>query len=228
MKQGSIARRARVAAVALLLCGALWAQSDSGQPSLGDLARKTRAEKSSKQHVSAKRVLNDENAPTANWEKRTTSYWATIPASTLTVLIPIDHRPADHGVEVPIGNSSVYIAFGETVWSESFDEAAGEYLDMLLTRSRFSGSKLKLDGVEDTSVGGQQGALVHFNFSFRGIPHQGLALFVSAPLQVMSLGCMYRNIDWEKASPICEQMMNSAQVEIPTDYKAFKKPYGRY
>jgi len=204
----------------------LWAQSEPEQGGLGDVAKKARAEKNSKDHVTARKVLNDENAPSSSWEKRTTSYWATIPPAKLTVLVPIEHRPADHGIEVPVGDSGVYIPFGETIWSESFNEAATEYLGMLLTRSRFRGASLKLDGVEDTNVGGQRALLVHFNFGFRGVPHQGVALFVSAPRQVLSLGCMYRNVDWEKASTICEQVVNSAEVEIPTDFKPFNKPYG--
>ncbi len=202
-----------------------WAQADAPQVSLGDLVKKTRAEKASKEHSVARRVLNDENAPSANWVKHTTSYWATIPAAELTVLVPIVNRPADHGIEVPLEHSGVYIPFGETIWSTSFDEAAQEYLGMLLTRSRFRGAALKLDGVEDTSVGGQRALLVHFNFAFHGIPHEGMALFVSVPEQILSLGCMYRNVDWEKASPICEQVINSADVKIPTEYKPFKKPY---
>lgn len=207
------------------LCGGVWAQSESANTSLGDLAKKTRAEKNANGHVVARRVLNDENAPSANVLKHTTSYWATIPPAKLTVSIPNSSRPAEHGVDVPLEQSGVYIPFGETIWSEDFDQAAQEYLDMLLTRSRFRGAALKLGEVEDTTVGGQRALLVHFNFAFRGIPHDGLALFVSAPLQIMSLGCMYRNVDWEKATPICEQVMNSAEVEIPADYKPFKKPF---
>lgn len=210
--------------VAGLLLGTGWAQTEP-QVSLGDLAKKTRAEKAAKEHVVARKVLNEENAPTANWEKHTTSYWGTIPPANLTVLVPVSSRGADHGLEVPLEHSGVYMPFGETIWSTSFNVAAQEYLGMLLTRSRFSGAALKLDGVEDTSVGGQRAVLVHFNFGFRGIPHEGMALFVSAPEQVLSLGCMYRNVDWEKAAPICEQMINSAEVEIPAEYRPFKKPH---
>jgi len=202
-----------------------WTQTDPPQVSLADLAKKTRAEKASKEHSTARRVMNDDNAPSANWIKRTTSYWATIPAAQLTVLIPIASRPADFGVEVPLEHSGVYIPFGETIWNSSFDGAAQEYLGMLLTRSRFRGAAMKLAAVEDTSVGSQRALLVHFNFVFHGIPHDGMALFVSAPQQVLSLGCMYRNADWEKASPICEQVINSAEVVIPREYKEFKKPF---
>jgi len=224
---GRLAARILLVGTLSVVCNSkmLLAQSEPAQNSLGDVGRTTRAEKNSKNHVVASRVMNEENAPRANWEKHTTSYWATIPPARLTVSVPMSSRPADHGIEVPLAQSGIYIPFGETIWSESFDEAAQEYLGMLLTRSRFSGAALKLDGVEDTTIGGQQAALVHFSFEFHGIPHEGLALFVSAPLQVMSLGCIYRNVDWEKASAVCEQMMNSAEVEIPTDYKAFKKPF---
>ncbi len=96
---------------------------------------------------------------------------------------------------------------------------------MLLTRSQYRGAKLVIDGVEDTSVGGQDAILIHFNFDFRRIPHHGVALFVSAPLQVMSMGCIYRRQDWQEAATICEDVINSAEVQIPTEYKPFKKPF---
>jgi hypothetical protein len=224
------AYKSHVLAIAALFVAGLWvstawAQTDAPPVPLGDLAKKTRTEKTSKNHITARRVLNDENAPSANLVEYKKSYWATIPAAELTVKIPTAHRAADFGVEVPLEHSGVYIAFGETIWDTSFDGAAQEYLSMLLTRSRFRGAALKLAEVEDTSVGSQRALLVHFNFGFHGIPHEGIALFISAPEQVVSLGCMYRNADWEKASPICEQVMNSAEVSIPADYKPFKKPF---
>lgn len=201
-----------------------WTQSNSQESSLGDLARKERAAKASKNHVFASRVLNGETAPHDS-EKQTKSYWATIPPSKLTINIPVPNRAVDLGIEVPIGKSSAYIAFGETVWTDSFEQATQEYLSMLLTRSLFRGAKLRLGTVEDTAIGGQAALLVHFDFAFHGIPHQGLALFVSAPHQVMGLGCMHRSVDWEKASSLCEGVINSAEVEIPTQYKLFKKPF---
>src|SRR5215470_2698714 len=167
MRSAGISRLlVRLLVVATLLtcaCGIVCGQDDADQSSLGELAKKQRVEKNSKNHATARRVLNDENAPSANTEKHTSEYWATIPPAKLTVSIPVAHRPADHGVEIPLENSSVYIPFGETIWSESFDEAASEYLGMLLTRSRFRGATLKLDEVEDTSLGDQRAILVHFN-----------------------------------------------------------------
>jgi hypothetical protein len=214
-----------LALVPLLLLAAAWAQSESEGPSLADLAKKTRAAKASKEHVVARRELNEENAPSAKSEKHTTSYWATIPAAELTVLVPIPNRGRYCGLEVPLKHSEVHLLFGETVWSTSFNTAAQEYLGMLLTRSCFSGAALKLDGVEDTSVGSQRALLVHFNFDFKGIHHAGIALFVSAPEQVLSMGCMYRNADWEQAEPICEDVIRSAEVNVPVEYRLFKKPH---
>jgi len=207
----------------LLVTG--WAQTDPPPVSLGDLAKKARAEKISRDHVSARYVLNDENARSAKWEKHSTHFYATIPPAKLTISVPIPNRAADFGVEVPIGNSTVYIPFGETVWSASFNTAAQEYLGMLLNRSRFRGAALKIDGVEDTTISFRRALLVHFNFDFKGIHHAGVALFVSAPEQVVSVGCMYRSVDWELADPICEEVINSAEVEVPTEYKSFKKPF---
>ena len=209
----------------LLLLATAWAQSDSSQASLADLARKTRADKASKDHVAARKVLDEETVPRATWQKQSRDYWATIPPATLTISTPTPIRAAEHGIEIPLKESSIYVPFGETVWSTSFNTAAQEYLSMLLGRSRFRGSALTMDGVEDTTVGGQRAALVHFNFVYKGIQHAGVALFVSAPEQVMSVGCIYRKVDWEQAEPTCEDVINSAEAQVPTEYKPFKKPY---
>ena len=211
-----------LAAVLIIIAIASSGREAPDQSSLGDLARKARAEKNSKDHVAATRVLDDETRPRSNWRKLTNSYWATIPPSTLSVMVPPTTQPT-LTAQPPYPKAA--IVMGETICSESFNQAAREYLTMLLTRSQYSGAKLVIDGVEDTSVGGQDAILIHFNFDFRGIPHQGVALFVSAPLQIMSMGCIYRKQDWQEAATICEDVVNSAEVQIPTEYKPFKKPF---
>jgi len=129
------------------------AQTESPQVSLADLARKTRADKTSKQHQTARRVLNEENAFQCALDETHDLVLGNDPAAQLTVLIPITSRGADFGVEVPLEHSGVYIPFGETIWDSSFDGAAQQYLGMLVTRSRFRGAAMKLAEVEDTSVG---------------------------------------------------------------------------
>ena len=215
-------------AVVVLLCtlpSAIHGQSDASQDSVAEAARKTRAQKSAKGHVSAKKILDDDNSPKANMVRRVQEFWATIPPSKLIVLVPTSSRPAEHGLEVPLDKSAVYVPFGETSWTPDFNEAAQQYFDMILTRSRFNGAPLKLGRREETTVSDEPAILVHFSFPFRGIGHDGMAMFISAPEQILSFGCIYRTIDWEKAQPICEEIVNSADVSVPTDYKIFKKPF---
>jgi len=211
--------------VGLLLTSG-WAQTEPPSDSLGDVAKKTRAEKASKDRVSARKVLDDDNAPSANWVKRTTSFWATNPPATLTVLVPATNRQAEnYNVEIPLEHSStMYVLFGETIWSDDCFCAAEEYLKMFVGRSRFSGSTLKVGAVEETSVGSQPAILMRLVFDFRGIHHKGIALFVSAPEQILSVGCMYREVDREKAEPICAQIVNSAEAALPAKYRLMKEP----
>lgn len=220
-KQARAVRFLTAGALILLLgptCA--WAQ-EQPHDSVAAAAKKARDEKSSAGHVTARRILTDETYTKPNWSRRSHDYWATIPAATLSISAPNPSANISGDSPDPYG---AYILFGETIWSESFNQAASEYLTMLLTRSRYRGATLAIGGVEESSIGGQRSLLVHFKFDFRGIPHQGMALFVSAPEQIMSLGCMYRNIDWEQASRVCEEVMNSADVQIPSEYKQFKKP----
>src|SRR3954454_2239352 len=205
----------------LLAPGCLCAQEQT-HGSVTAAARKTREDKSSPGHTTARKVLDEETSTKPDWSKRSHDYWATIPAATLSILAP---NPSTHLSGDSPDPYGAYILFGETIWSENFNQAASEYLTMMLTRSRYRGAVLTIGGVEESSIGGQRSLLVHFKFDFRGIPHQGMALFVSAPEQIMSLGCMYRDIDWEQASRVCEDVMNSAQIQIPTEYRRFTKPH---
>jgi|GEM_PF-6501276 hypothetical protein len=199
----------------------IWGQQEPDN-SVATAAKKARDDKSSPGHISARKVFNEETSTKPNWSKRSNNYWATIPPATLSISAPNPVLRTQGDSPDPYG---AYILFGETIWSDSFNQAASEYLTMLLTRSRYRGAVLTIGSIEESSINGQRSLLVHFKFDFRGIPHQGIALFVSAPEQIMSLGCMYRDIDWEKASPTCEEVLNSADVQIPSEYKPFKKPH---
>lgn len=200
-------------------------QVDAQEDSVAAAARQTRTEKTAKGHVSAKKILDDDNSPKANMVRRVQEFWATIPPSKLIVLVPVSSRPAPHGLEVPLDKSTVYVPFGETTWTPDFNQAAQQYFDMILTRSSFNGATFKLGAREETTVGDEPAILVHFSFAFHGVGHDGVAIFVGAPEQVLSFGCIYRTVDWEKAQPICDEMINSAEVSAPTDYKLFKKPF---
>ena len=200
-------------------------QSDALSDSVAEAARKTRAEKSAEGHVSARKVLDDDNSPKANTVRRVQEFWATIPPSKLIVLVPTSSRAAEHGLEVPLGKSAVYVPFGETFWTADVNEAAQQYFDMILTRSNFIGAALKLGRREETTISDQSAILVHFSFTFHGVGHDGIAMFISVPEQVLSFGCIYRTVDWEKADTICEEIINSADVSVPADYKPFRKPF---
>ena len=206
------------------LTSAIQGESDPPSDSVAEAARKTRAQKSAEGHVAAKKILNDDNSPKANIVRRVQEFWATIPPSKLIVLVPTSSRPAEHGLDVPLEKSTVYVPFGETFWTPDLNDAAQQYFDMILTRSRFNGAPLKLGRREDTTVGDEPAILVHFSFPLRGIGYDGVAMFINAPEQILSFGCIYRTVDWEKAQPICDEIVNSANVSVPTDYKLFKNP----
>ncbi len=197
------------------------AQSNSEESSVADAARNARAEKNSRDHVIAHRILNEENRPHAGWQKLTKCYYGTIPPSSLSVLAPLTTRRPD---AAHTEYDKVRVFMGDTIWSESFSEAIRQYLSTLI-RGQYNGARVIINGVEDTSIGERGAILIHFNFEFRGIPHQGMALFVSAPLQVMSMGCVYRKQDWQEAATICDDVINSAEVAVPTEYRPFKKPF---
>jgi hypothetical protein len=211
--------------IAGLLLATGWTQTEAPLDSLGELAKQTRAERATKDHISARKVLNEENEPQAHRTRISSDFWATIPPSTLTVYVPKPDRPPGPGMEDLIGSGRLSVRIGNTDWNTSFRAPVQQHLTVFLNQSWFRGASLKLGGVEDTTISGQPALLTHFNFDFKGIRHTGVALFVSAPEQVLSVGCMYRSVDLEKAGPICEDVINSAEAKVPTEYRRFKKPY---
>lgn len=214
-------------AMAILLCALvspMWGQGDDSQGSVAAAAASSRAAKLAPGHVNAKKVLDDDNNPRANMVLESRDYYGTLPPSKLTVSMPASSRGADHGYEVLLDNSTVYVPFAETSWTSDFNETARQFFEMILTRSRFSGVKLTVGTREETTISDQRAILVHLSFTFRGVAHEGMAIFISVPAQVVGLGCIYRSADWEKAKPICEQIINSAEVSMPSEYKIFKKP----
>jgi hypothetical protein len=215
-------------AVSLVLCAsprAIWSQNDEPQDSVAAAARRTRAERSATGHVSAKKVLDEGNTPRSSLVPRSQEYYATIPNSKLTLFLPTSNRAAEHGVEIPLEKSNVYVPFAETTWTPDLNYAAHQFFEMILTRSRFNGVTLKMGLTEESTVSGQSAVLVHFSFMFRGVGHDGLAMFITVPEQVVGFGCVYRTVDWEKAQPICEQIVNLAEVSVPSEYRVFKKPF---
>jgi len=159
------------------------AQTDPPQVSLADLAKKTRAEKASKEHSTARRVMNDDNAPQRELDQTYDFLLGNDSGCATHGADPDRQPPGGFGVEVPLEHSGVYIPFGRDDLELEFRRRGPGISGMLLTRSRFRGAAMKLAAVEDTSVGSQRALLVHFNFVFHGIPHDGMALFVSAPQQ---------------------------------------------
>ena len=216
-----------LAVITILLCALaspIWGQGDDSQGSVAAAAARTKAEKSAPGHVTAKTVLNDDNNPKANTVLESRDYYGTIPPSKLTISIPVSSRPADFGYEVPLENSTVYVPFGETSWTDDFNEAARQFFEMIIARSRFRGVRLKLGTREETTVSDLPAVLVRLSFMFRGVGHDGVAVFIEATEQVVGFGCIYRSADWEKAGLICQQIVNSAQVSAPSEYRIFKKP----
>lgn len=204
-----------------------WSQNDSDVP-LAELARKTQAEKKSKDHVTARKILNEENVAKPGWRKWSDGFNATYPPASLTITVPREWPVSSRdNIQSAVEKSGVYIGFGNTDWSGTPLEDVRQNLQNLFASSIFYGSSVKLRQMEDTSVDGQGALLVHFEFMFRSVPHSGLALFVSAPQQVMSVGCMYRDLDRDKASLICEQVMSSAEAKVPTEYRVIKSQFRR-
>ena len=198
--------------------------------SLGDVARKARAQKSSSFHPNARKVVDDETQAPPGTKSYGSTLCYTVPCAHLDAYFPQETTslyPTGF-LQIPISSSdgAVLVRFGrgtftgESDASDALTTAESNYLSGLARPENF-GSAGELIFDEETSVGDQPARFLRFRLMNHGIPHEGMALLVTSPDQVMDLGCFYRKADSEKGSEICKKILDSAKPTAPVDYKVF-------
>jgi hypothetical protein len=101
---------------------------------------------------------------------------------------------------------------------ESLDSARDEFFQSSLRQ--IIGIAGKSATEEDTSIEGQPARLVDFTAQTTLEAKRGTALFIFAPPHVMTIFCVYLKSDFDKGSPICQDMINSLHLNVPIKYRA--------
>ncbi len=216
--------------VATIPAQAIFAQSDPQQTqSLGDVARKARAQKASPVHPKARKVVDEETQVPPGGRSYGSTFCYTVPCAHLDAYLPVEtsslYPTGFLQVPIPSSDGAVLVRFGRGTFTgegdatDALTTAESNYLSGELAQVFGSAGELIFD--EETSVGDQPSRLARFTLMNHGIPHEGMAMLVTAPDQVMSLGCFYRKVDSEKGSEICQKILDSAKATIPVDYKVF-------
>jgi hypothetical protein len=209
-----LTRALRMVVMACVSLSPIFGQNDDVQDSVAATARKTREEKSASGHVSAKKVLNDENAPKANLVRKSQVYWEANPPATLSIFVPKSTQLSTEGYEIPLEKSSVYVPLAYTTWTGDLNSAAERFLRIVLTRGAFSEGPVKITSKEQTTISGHSARLIHVSFTHHGVGQDGTVIFINVPELIVGFGCIYRSVDWAVAQPICDEIINSAEVFV--------------
>jgi hypothetical protein len=187
------------------------------EQSLGDLAKKAREERQSKDHVAAKKTLDDDDRNPAGHPVRVR--YPAGPQWALVVYLPVKagFQPGSlyYGYAVPLDQSRMYIVVSMGIEGNDLKQAEEKSIRDVLYGASLPSSLVTVESWRDTRVGGQPAVVSRFKFVSRGILHKGVNLLVLVNERIMSVGCLYRQLDTEKASPICDDVIGSADVDRP-------------
>jgi len=203
-----------VLAGTLCLLGTAWGQESPGspQPPLGDVVRHQREDH---QHAKAKRVMSDDDLPSAH-SRQITGMVATtkiIPYITVTGTVPegAATRP------VP-GTQKMYAWFGPTTLDSCSDLDCAEATYLKSFPMTFGGTVRVLFESDDT-VQDYPARIAHIEIihDVRG-KMLGTVAFIETPEAATAASCLYRAADAAEVEPDCDAFMASLKVHVPEKY----------
>jgi len=223
-----IRRRMIFASAMLWLCcsGCAWTQDSSAQPPLGDVARKSRQERSEKDHVVAKKVMD------AEWSPKATPHAFACKVqfcSSLTITLPAPVAWNNAGyIPVPLPgheddkSRSIRIYEGDSLPASDAGWVKRLFLHNRL--SYFFGQPPRFLFDERTRINGWPARITHFTVASRVMKFRGLGLVAAAPDGGFGFACVFREEDSGDATNICESILNSARIEVAEKYRTYVPP----
>ena len=207
-----------------------WTQDSSGQPAspLGDVARKSRHERSAKDHVAAKKVLTEEGSikPALRAEACPQQFCSTL---SITLPAPVAWTKAGY-IPVPLPgheddkSHSIRIYEADSLKANDVDGAKRLFLQTKLSDPYFFGQPAKLQFDESTSIDGWPARITHFTVANRLMKFQGLGLVAAVPDGSFGFACVFRDEDSGDATGICESILNSAKIQVAEKYRPHVQP----
>jgi hypothetical protein len=199
-------------------------QGSSGQ-SLGDVARKTRQERSAPSHVPAKRnATEDDDGPDSGgvWRMRlctnTPCYelsitlpknpkWSRAEQEPRPVLIPIASHEEDssRAIRVYAGESS-----DPKYFVDSFKRV---FLQAWFARPEYFGQSARLVRDEHVRLDWSTGTITHFTITTAVVKYRGLSVVAGSPNGNYGFACVFREEDSAAGASICDAIVQSARYQ---------------
>ena len=225
---------ARIVASITLACGlavVAGAQGSDQGSSLGALARKTREEHSSKEHVAAKKTLTEENQSSA-WIVHACKH---APCYALAITLPKNvewSKPATGQTYavIPVPghesdpNHTVRIYAADLLNASTVEQGKRLFLQEWFSRPYFFGQAAKFEFDDQTSIDGNPAVIAHFTLPNKVGMYRGLGLIAGAPAGTFGFACVFRDDDSGDAASLCESVLNSGRISMMAETKPKLQP----
>jgi hypothetical protein len=217
-----------LALTALMVCAGLgaWGQDSSTQP-LGDVARKTRQERSSAAHVSAKKVAvedEDDDGPDGGgvWRLRLCTIepcyefsitlpknpkWSRAEREPRPVLIPMPghEEEASRAIRVYAAQSN-----DPKYTADSFKKA---FLQGWFSRPEYFGQGAHVTLDEHVRIDWSNGLITHFTITTDAFKYRGSSVVAGSPYGNFGFACVFREEDSAAGGSVCDAIVKSAQYQ---------------
>jgi len=213
------------------------AQDTTGQP-LGDLARKTRQEHSAPNHVSGKKLTDEDDGPDGGgvWRIRLCTLQ---PCYEFSVTLP--KSPKWNRSEVEPGPVQIPIAGHEEDASRAIRVFAAQSTDLRFTvdtfkraflqewfaRPEYFGQSARIARDEHVPIDWTTGTISHFTITTTSLKYRGLSVIAASPYGNFGFACVYREEDSAAGDSVCDAIIKSAQYqELQSSFirKTYKDP----
>jgi hypothetical protein len=218
-------------------CLAALAQDTCGQ-TLGDVARKTRQEQSAPNHVSGKKLTDEDDGPDGGgvWRIRLCTLqpcyefsitlpkspkWSRAEQEPRPVLIPIAGYEED-----PSRAIRVYKA-QSTDLRYAADTFKRAFLQGWFARPEYFGRAAHITLDEHVRIDWVNGLITHFDVTAGTLKYRGVSTVAGSPYGNFGFACLYREEDSAAAASICDAIVHSAQYqELQSSFirKTYKDP----
>ncbi len=236
MRLSSNSTRTGILLTVLLACACIVAsaQDTTGQ-SLGDVARKTRQERSAATHVSSKKLTDEDDGPDGGgvWRMRLCTLqpcyefsitlpkrpkWSRAEEEPRPVSIPIAGHEED-----PSRAIRVYEAQSTDLkyTADSFKRA---FLQGWFARPEYFGRAARIALDEHVRIDWTNGLITHFDITTSALKYRGVSAVAGSPYGNFGFACVYREEDSVAAASICDAIVRSAQYQ-ELQSSAIRKTY---
>lgn len=229
-------RTFRACSALLLLSGGLWAQDAS--PSLGDVARSARKERSSATRAPSKRITDDQDEPDAGGVWRTplcsnqvcytlsislpkSPRWIRPSEEPRPVLIPLPGHEDDLSHAIRVYKAEPFPANVATA-----DIAKKIFLQVWFSRPEYFGQPARISSDERLPPETGEAKLSHFTITREIAKFRGISVVEVSPLGSYGFACVFLDEDSNAASSVCDAIIRSARAQ--TFLTAYRRPTPQY